>query len=79
MNKDKDKVVYLHETTILDIPLERVLDKALEELDHDLPVLVIGTGKKTGIIEARANKGTLQEVLFMLETVKQVVLQQYFS
>jgi len=81
MNKDKykDKVVYLHETTALDIPLERILDKALEDLSNDLPVLVIGTNKETGIVEGRLNKGSYQEVLFMLETVKQIILQQYFE
>ena len=68
-----DNIVILNCETTLDIPVERVLEGAVEDAGSFKNVLVITD--TDGTIELRTSTGQKSEIIYMLEVTKAKILE----
>lgn len=69
-----DKITYLNNITNLDIPVRRVVDGLLEDVDKLDCVLVLSFNKD-GYLETRSSSGDVGTMLEMMELFKYNLLQ----
>lgn len=70
---DDDKIVRLHNTTTLPIPVERVLDGARSNLNPDGCMLVIGWDKD-GAFYIACNVAEPMELLWLVEAARNEIM-----
>lgn len=65
-------------STIKDLPVDTVLDKAKEFLDKSQHVLVIGYDKENILYEA-SSTSDLKEIIFLLEKCRRNMVERSFE